>query len=135
MATLMTDSTAMRSAKAQAALDLIDGGSAAGKVEVRTSTKPATPNDTAGGTLLATITLNDPSFTESGGVLTLSTSPSQPSATPGATGTAGWFRILDSDGNAVHDGDCGTSGGALNFNTLSVESGGTLTLTGGTITY
>jgi hypothetical protein len=40
-----------------------------------------------------------------------------------ATGTASWFRITDSAGNAVVDGDVGTSGSDLNLNTVSITSG------------
>jgi len=52
-----------------------------------------------------------------------------------ATGTATHFRIWQSNGTtAVIDGDVGTSGSDLNFNSTSITSGGTVSVTSFTIT-
>jgi hypothetical protein len=60
-------------------------------------------------TLLAELALSDLSAAAaSSGTLTLNSISDDTSAN--ATGTASWFRIVDSDGNAVVDGDVGTSG-------------------------
>jgi hypothetical protein len=45
-------------AMVDALTDLIDGGT----LEIRTGAKPASPNDAATGTLLATLTFSSPSF-------------------------------------------------------------------------
>ena len=57
-----------------------------------------------------------------------------PSPMPATSGTAGWFRIADSDANGVLDGDVGTSGSDLNFSSVAWTSGGTVELSTGTIT-
>ena len=49
-----------------------------------------------------------------------------------ATGTAGWARITQ--GSAHLDLDLGTSGADLNVDTLSLEDGGSVSVTGGNVT-
>lgn len=100
---------AVRTALATALRDQIDLGTGAGYVEIRTGSQPATPATAASGTLLATVTLADPSGTISNGVLTLSGLPKTDTAADN-TGTAGWFRIYASDGTSVLDGSAGSSG-------------------------
>ena len=93
---------------------LVDAGSGPGKVEIRTGTQPATPNTAATGSLLATVLMDDPSFT--GPVTGVITAAGFPNTDPAdADGTAGWFRMLDSDGNAIIDGSCSGSGGGGNM--------------------
>lgn len=91
-----------------------------GKLRIYTGTKPATPETAASGTLLCELTLNATAFAAaSGGVSTANAITSDSAADN--TGTAGWFRITQSDGTtAVCDGDCGTSGADLNMPTLSI---------------
>ena len=108
MAISLSDSA--RTAMATGLRDTIDGGSGAGYVEIRTGSKPATVATSATGTLLATVTLADPSGTVSTGVLTLSGLPKTDTAADN-TGTAGWFRVCDSTGAGVLDGTCSGSGG------------------------
>lgn len=80
-------------------------GSAA-TIEIYTGTKPASPDTTAAGTLLATVALTG-SFTVSGGSL----SAADPAAvTPVAGGTAGWFRVATSGGTACLDGTVSATG-------------------------
>jgi hypothetical protein len=80
---------------------------AAAIIEIRSGTKPATPETAASGTLLVTITLSG-SFTSTGGVLTAA---DPASVTPTAAGTAGYFRIKKSGGTAVVDGTVTATGG------------------------
>lgn len=95
--------TSARNAAAAAILALIDAGSGPGVVEIRTGTQPANPNTTATGTLLATLTLNDPAFgSPTSGASAMGTTPN-PAGTGVADGTVGWARIKDSNGNAVID--------------------------------
>lgn len=85
-------------------------------------------------TLLAELTCNATfAPAASGGVLTLNAITSDSSAN--ATGTATWFRIVQSDGTThVLDGNVGTSGSDLNFNTVSFVSGATIAVSSFTIT-
>lgn len=126
--------TGARNAACDAVVDRADAGSAAGKIRIYTGSQPASANDAATGTLLAEVTLQDPAFgAASSGVATLS----DPAAvTAGATGTAGWFRMLDSDNNTVLDGSVTATGGGgdLELATTSITSGLSVDITGGTVT-
>lgn len=125
-------STSARNAAANAIGDLVDAGAGAGTLRIYTGAQPATPNTAVTGTLLATVTLIDPAFgAASTGAKTL-TDP--PAATGVADGTAGWFRIYDSNSNAVLDGACGLSGAELNLSTLTISTGVSVDITGGTVT-
>lgn len=107
--------------------------SATSKLEIRSGTRPAVTAASTGTTLLATITLKSPAFTESGGVLTIS----DPDAvTAVATGTASWFRALDGSNATILDGEVtATSGGGdLELATTSLSTGLSVDVTGGTIT-
>lgn len=127
--------TATVNAKCDAAVDRIDGGPAAGTIKIYTGTQPATANDSASGTLLATFTLADPAFSAaSAGVATLLGTPR--TTTGVAAGTAGWFRAADSTGATVFDGSITTSGGGgqLILNTTTVSVGVQVEITGGSYT-
>lgn len=107
--------------------DLLDGGT----LEIRSGTKPATTATTAAGTLLVTVTLGTPSF---GAASTRSATITDPAgATASATGTAGWFRAKTSGGTAVIDGTVGTSGADLNLSKTAIVAGGSVDITGGTL--
>jgi hypothetical protein len=130
-------SDALRNARANAITTAVDAGSGAGILEIRTGSKPTSPDDAATGTLLASITLNDPSFSSSSdGVITLDESPTISDASADATGTAAHFRIKTSAGAGVVDGTVTATGGGgdLTLNTTSLVSGASVTITGGTIT-
>jgi hypothetical protein len=95
-------------------------------------TQPATGGTAT--TLLAELTCNA-TFAPgaSSGVLTLNAITSDTSAN--ATGTATWFRIVQSGGSThVLDGTVGTSGADLNLNTVSIVSGATVAVSSFTIT-
>ncbi len=81
-------------------------------------TRPATGG--AATTLLAELTCGTPfAAAASSGVLTLGAITDDSSAN--ATGTATWFRIVQSDGSThVMDGDVGTSGSDLNLTSTSI---------------
>lgn len=116
-------STTARNAAATAIVGLLDAGSGAGTVQIRTGSQPATPQTAATGTLLATITLSDPAGgSPSTGVITI-TDPA--AVVAAADGTAGWARFLDSTGAAVMDCDVTATGGggALTFATTSFSTG------------
>lgn len=113
---------------------LVDAGATGGLIKVYDGTRPADA-DTAVTTqnLLAQLTMSATSFgAAAAGVLTAASITDDTSAD--ATGTASWFRLTDSDGNAVLDGDVGTSGSDLNFDSVSFVAGGTISVTSFVIT-
>lgn len=129
-------SDALRTARAGAIITACDAGAAA-ILEIRTGAKPASPDNAATGTLLASITLNDPSFIAgAAGVISIDESPALTDASADATGTAAHFRIKTSAGAGVVDGTVTATGGGgdLTLNTVSLVASASVTITGGTIT-
>ena len=121
----------VRNSRLQDIADAINAGTGAGRIRIYNGSRPATGG--AATTLLAELTLSDPCQASiTGGVLTFDTITADSSADAG--GTATWFRIVDSDGNFVVDGDVGTSGSDLNLNSTTISIGQTVTVTGFTIT-
>lgn len=119
---------ATRQAAADAVVDLVDGGAGAGTLVIYTGTQPD-PDIAATGTLLATLTFSDPAFgaADTDGIATANSITADSSAD--ATGTAGYFRVLDSDSNVVYSGTVGTSGEDLNLNTVSIVAGAQVSVT------
>jgi hypothetical protein len=114
----------------------IDAGTGAGKIRIYDGTIPADA-DTAitTQTLLAELPCSDPCApAASGGVLTFSAITADADAA--ATGTASWFRIVDSDNNTVLDGDVtATSGGGdLELDSTSITINQQVSITSLTIT-
>jgi hypothetical protein len=107
--------------------DAIDAGSGAGVLQIGTA---------AMGTVLATITLADPSGTVAGaGVLTLSGFPKSDTAAD-ATGTAAAARIRDSNGTDVITGlTVGTSGADVILDSVSITAGQTVTINSAVFTH
>jgi len=94
-----------------------DAGASGGHIRIYDGTRPAKGGTAT--TLLGELTFSATSApSASGGVLTASAITGDASAD--ATGTATWFREVDSDGLFVLDGDCGLSGSDLNFNDVNV---------------
>lgn len=119
--------------------DEINKGDAAAVIDTRTGSQPADPDTTASGTLLATNAMSDPAFGSAadgdpGGVLTADTISDDTSADD--TGTAGYFRMRATGTGAddVADGECGTSGADMNFNTTAITSGSTVSITSFVVT-
>jgi hypothetical protein len=127
-------SVAARNAACDAIVDLIDGGAGAGTVKIYTGTQPAGPGTAVGAqVLLGTLTCSDPAFgAASSGVATASAITSDTSAD--ATGTAAWFRVLDSNAVAIIDGSVGTSSADMILDSVSIVAGGTISITSWTIT-
>lgn len=132
MATLRLSTTA-RNAAADAVVDLLDAGSGAGTIQIRSGSMPSTPQTAASGTLLATVTLSDPA---AGSASTGAATITDPASVTGvAAGTAGWARFLDSNGNAVMDTDVTATGGGggIELSTTTISVGVTVDI--GAITY
>lgn len=123
----VTYTTAVKNARLDAVTAQIDAGAGAGKLEIGT---------TGMGTVLATITLADPSAAAaSGGVLTFSGFPRSDTSAD-ATGTAAAARIRDSNNTDIVTGlTVGTSGSDINLDSTSITAGQTVTITSATITH
>lgn len=107
--------------------DLIDSGSGAGFIRIRSSAD----------VLLAQVPLSDPCGSVNGGTGQLTFSIAGPDSSADATGTAAYGEICDSDGD-VHlalPTQAGTSpvAGKLVLNTLSIVATGPVTIISATI--
>lgn len=117
--------TATKTARMAATILQIDAHANPATIEVCTAAFAA---------ILCVITLADPSFTESSGVITMAGAPK--SGVAGNTGTAAVARIKEGGGTTkVNNLSVGTSGSDINLNSTSITSGQTVTLTSGTITH
>ncbi len=128
--------TTARNVVANTVAALPDADVGPGSIQIRTGAQPASADNAATGTLLATLTFADPAFGAAvGGVATLDATPVL-STTGVAAGTAGWFRILDNSGDTVLDGAVTLTGGGgeMELNTLTISVGVTVEITGGTLT-
>lgn len=111
--------TSARNASTDAISALVNAGPGPGLLRIYSGAQPATPNTTASGTLLAEVELADPAFGASSAGTATGTDPD---AVVGlASGTAGWWRIVDSTGAAVMDGSA--SDGSLVLSTNSIVTG------------
>lgn len=108
----------------------------AGVMEIRTGAQPATADDAATGTLLATFNLANPAFAAAAaGSAAADTTPAL-TATGVANGDAGWFRIRSSAGTKIVDGSVTATGGGgqLQLGTVTVSIGLDLSVTAFTLT-
>jgi hypothetical protein len=109
-----------------AVIAAVDAGAGPGTLEICTASYAS---------VLATITLADPSFTESGGVITMAGVPRSDTSADN-TGTAAIARIKDSNGTVVVSGlTVGTTGADINLNSVAITAGQTVTITAGNITH
>lgn len=123
--------TALRNTRANAIKTDIDKGGAAGFRRIYDGTRPVTGG--VATTLLAELTHSFPSAAAaSGGVLTFNAVTADASAN--ASGTATWFRDVDSTGAFVQDGSVGTSGADFNLNTTTITAGVQVSCTSSVIT-
>ena len=121
----VTYPTGTKTARMQAVITLIDGGSAAGKLIIRDSSNNP----------LVTITLTDPCATVTDAVLTFDFDPDI-SGTASASGTAHNAIITDSNDVTIISGlTVGTSGSDIILDSTSISSGQTVTIASGTITH
>ncbi len=117
---------ALKTTRMAAVIAAIDANASPAYMEIGT---------TGMASILATIPLSDPSFTESGGVITMAGAPKSDTAADN-TGTAAEARIKDGGGNVIVSGlTVGTSGANINLNSVAIQAGQTVTITSGTITH
>jgi hypothetical protein len=114
-------------------VDRCDAGAAAAKVRIYSGSVPADADAALGGaTLLAELAMSDPAFgaaADSSPGATATASAISNDASADATGTASFFRILDSDNNVVAQGAVSTSGAELNLNTTSIVAAAIVSIT------
>jgi hypothetical protein len=122
--------TAARTALGDALITYAGSGAI---LKIFSGTQPATGGSET--TKLAQLTFTGNIGTCASGVITVTQPPSDTSAD--ATGTASWARITKSDGTTVVMDMTVTAtggGGQLTLDSTSVTVGGTVAVTGGTIT-
>lgn len=115
---------------------LPDAGAAAATIEIRVGAAPATPLTADSGVLLATLTCSDPAFGAAAAtVATANAITSDPSAA--ATGVAGHWRLKDSNGLVVDQGDVTVTGGggAMQIDNINIVIGGIVNCTSFTLTH
>lgn len=128
-------STTLRSARATAILNAIDGGPAAGVIKFYNGARPATGGTAT--TLLATCTCSDPCGSVANGVLTFSAITDGTGTAGAGAGTAAtWARIEASDGTFVADATVSATGGGgdIQLNSTTIATGQTVKVTSGSIT-
>jgi hypothetical protein len=116
-------------AACDAVVDQADGGA----LRIYSGSQPANADSAAAGTLLAELTLGSPAFgAASAGVATANAITADSSAN--ATGTAAWFRVVTAGNAALWDGSVGTTGADLNLDSVSIVSGGNVSISSFTFT-
>ena len=122
----VTYPTAVKTARMTAVRDQIDAGSGPGVLQIGT---------TGMASILAEITLNDPSGTVTSGVLSLSGFPKSDTSANN-TGTAAAARIRDSSGTDVITGlTVGLSAADIILDSVSITAGQTVTINSAAITH
>jgi hypothetical protein len=122
-----TLSTAARNAACDATVDLLDAGSGAGKLRLKS----------AGAVVIGEATLDDPAFGgASSGQASMAGTPisGTGNASAGAGTAAATFEFTDSDDNVVLSGNVGTGTGELDLDNVSIANGQGFTVTGFTHT-
>jgi hypothetical protein len=116
----------LKTSRMQAVLTDIDNNAAPAKLQIFNA---------AFALKLAEITLQKPSFSLAGAVLTLLGVPLSDTSAD-ATGTAALARIVDGGGTTIVDNlSVGTSGTDIVLNSTALTAGQTVTITAGTITH
>jgi hypothetical protein len=106
-------------------VDRIDAGSAAGKLKLYTASF---------GALMTSIDFSDPAFdAASGGAAVMTAGAITGTISLSGTNVMAKFRIEDSDGNEVLNGDVGLSGADINLTNTTFNQNDTVTIN--SITY
>jgi hypothetical protein len=125
-------------AACDAIVDRLDLGTGAALLRIYAGSVPADADAALGAqTLLAELTMSDPAFGAAadlnpGARATASAISDDTSAN--ATGTATFFRMVQSDGTSEIQGACAVSGSELNFNSTAISSGAIVSVTSFTVT-
>lgn len=99
-----------------------------GYLRIYSGSQPATPETSASGTLLAELRFGATAFDAAAdGAIEANAITADASAD--STGTAGYYRVLKSDGTtALWDGTVATSGADLNLNSIAIQTGAAVSL-------
>jgi len=132
----MTTKPVMSVIAAKAAMDAITAlVTNVAHIYIRSSTQEATTLTADAGTLLATLPMNSTPFPAStsgtsDGLITATANSITSDTNAAASGTAGHFRIKNNaDAAVILQGNIGTSGADLNFNTTTITAGDTVAIT------
>jgi hypothetical protein len=122
----VTYNATLKSSRMAAVITAIDAHASPAYIEIGTAGM---------GAVLVTVTLGDPSFSESAGVITIVSPPKSGVAT--GSGTAAAARIRTGGAVDVVTGltVAAPSGGDINLNSTAITSGQTVTVSSGTITH
>ena len=124
-------STLARNIAGAAIVSLVDQGStrSSGLLEIRSGTRPASPQAPAFGTILASVSLAIPAFREFANGIARANAIAGPVIILN-TGTATWFRVYDRNNQAVFDGDVSKDGtpGDLVFDYVNFVAGGVVNI-------
>lgn len=116
----------LKSTRMQAVINSLDTGAGSATLDIGT---------TSMGTVLVSITMSKPSFTESGGVITMAGAPKSGTATNSGTAAAARFRDAGGTNQTITGLTVGTSGTDIVLNSTSITSGQTVTMNSLTITH
>ena len=138
MATAPSISNVAALAACNAIVDLLDGGAGAALLRIYDGTQPANV-DTAitSQVLLAELTCSDPAFgaaADAAPNATATASAITSDTSANATGTATWFRAVDSNGLGIIDGSVGTASADLILDSVSITAGQTVAVNSWTFT-
>lgn len=137
-ATVMNISAESAILMLDALVDNLNEGTGAAVIQGRTGAQPADPDVTTTGTNLFTLVMSDPAFggaaDQADGSIDATASSITDDSSADATGTLGYCRVSATNDGATPlddhiDGEAGTSGADFNFNTLSIVSGATVSMT------
>lgn len=137
----MASNLSFADATAKASCDAAAARCNSGTINIYDGVQPTDANTAVGAqVLLATLTLSATAF---GASVVSGTAPNRKAtatanaitddSSANATGTATWFRVLDSIAGTVYDGSVGTSGSDLNLATTSLTAGETVSITSWTL--
>lgn len=101
--------SALNSARLQGVVSYLDTGPGFAAIQIYGGTRPATPADAPGSSMLVQIPLTKPCGSVAAGVLTLTGSGNGLIANSGA---ATWARVVNADGATAFDCDAGQGAGA-----------------------
>ncbi len=142
-ATVMNISAEIAILGLDALLDGVDEGAGAATIDIRTGAQPADPDVATTGSRAAALVMSATAFLggadQSDGTIDAAADTIADSTTETATQTASYFRVgaTTTPPTLIDDhidGKCETSGGDMNFNTLSFISGATVSITSYVIT-
>lgn len=126
-----------------ALLDGLDEGTSNATIQGRSGAQPADPDAAVTGTLGFSLAMSDPAFAgasdQADGTVQAAASAISDDSSADATITLGYNRVSATNDGITPiddhiDGEAGTSGADFNFNTLSIVSGATISMSAYTIT-